>query len=140
MLPTDVQRLSACDEHLDIRTGRQHLGDVRSGRNYLFEIIQEQQDVSASKVPLETLQRGAIRVIEHAQCPGDGIHDERRIAHGCEIHEHCAIVKLRSNPGGQLDCKPCLADTWGTRDCDEPDVTVQNEVLSRLQVLLATDQ
>ena len=106
----------------------------------MFEIVQEQQDVSVSKVSPKTLQRWAIRVIEHAQCLGDCIQDEPRIVHGCKIYEHCAVVKLRSDARGQLDCEPCLADTWGTRDCDQPHVTAQNEILRRLQVLFATDQ
>lgn len=95
------------------------------------KLSRSSKDVSVSKVPLETLQRWAPRVIEHAQRMSDWIQDEPWIAHGRKIYEHCAVIKLRSNAGGQLDCEPCLAHPRRTRDCDEPHVAAQNEVLRR---------
>ena len=76
MLPTDVQRLSTGDEHLDVRTGRQQIGYVRSGRNNVFQVVQEKQEVSVSEESLEALQRRAIGMVDHAQRLGDRIQDE----------------------------------------------------------------
>jgi len=54
-------------KHLDVRTGRQQIGDAQGDRNDPLEIVQEQQDVSVSKVPLAHCNGGRIRVIAAAR-------------------------------------------------------------------------
>ena len=116
MLPTDVQRLSAGDEHFDVRTGCQQIGHVPSGCNNVFQVVQEKQQVSVSQMSLEALQRRLIRVVDHAERLGDRIQDETRIAHGSQIYKHHAIIKFGSNGGGQLDRESCLTHTRRTND------------------------
>src|SRR3990170_2986423 len=140
MLPTDVQRLPAGDEELDVGTGRQQIGHVRSGYNNVFQVVQEKQEVSVSEESLEAFQRREIGMVDHAQRLGDRIQDETWIAHGGQIHEYQAIVKFRGNGGGQLHREPCLADPWRTRDGDKPHVAAQDKRLRHLQVPLATHQ
>jgi hypothetical protein len=135
-----VQRLATGDEHFDVRTDRQQISHVRSGCDHVFQVVQEKQEVSVCEVSLEALQRRAIRMVDYAQRPGDRIQDETRIADGGQIYEYYAIVKFRSNGGGQLDRKPSLAHTWRTRDGDKPHVPAQDKGLRHLQVLVATDQ
>jgi hypothetical protein len=102
-LPLHAQQLSAGDKERQLRAGAQQLGQLRCSRDYLLQVVDQQQhparpDVRRQPVPCTDRLR-------------DGLDDQLRIAQRRQRHPEDAVREARQLPRRKLDRESRLACT-----------------------------
>jgi hypothetical protein len=69
------------------------LVDVRSCREYVFEVVEDEEHVTAGEVGFQGLQQATTRSFLHPQSFRDGGDDQMRIHNRSEGHEIDAVGK-----------------------------------------------
>ena len=99
----DVQRLSARDEHSQVRTGGDEFGDVDGGVDNLLEVVERDQHAGVAD--------RCGRLGRRSECLRDRRADEPRVAERVQRHPADAAREIRRRqppprPGPDVSCRP----------------------------------
>ena len=109
LLARDLERHATRRE--DRETGRtvEQLPHDRCGLDHLLHVVQHQQQPTIPEMPLERLGRVLPRLTSDLERRGDLGQYHRRVGHGAQVHEECAVGEPIQDLRGHLDRQPGLA-------------------------------
>jgi hypothetical protein len=111
-LGTEVERLTARDDHAQARAALNEPPHLLAGLGNLLEVVQHEDGAFPGD-----LVDGVCR---RTNGGGDGRLDERRIAQRRKVDEPDAVECIRCDLFGDLHCEPGLAHAARAGDRDEP--------------------
>ena len=117
-LALEVQDGAAGDEHVELRSRAEQLGDERRRTGHLLEVVEHQQHGLVTQVILERLQQRAVRRLADPQGGSDGRRHQALVGDGSQLDEEDAIGVLTQAFGGHLQRQSGLAGATraGERD------------------------
>jgi hypothetical protein len=136
VLPSDAERLPACDEDRRSRRSGEQLGHVRSCLHHVFERVENEQDGSAGKMFGDGVDRRELGAGD-PDGEGDLADDLGRVGRGAELDERRFVAGARL---GGLQSQPCLPDPSRPRQRQEPDLGALQRGHDDVELALAPDQ
>ena len=127
-----MQRLAARDEHGQLRTGGDRLGDAASRLEQMLEVVEHEQQ---PLVP-DSRRQGVLRT----EGLGGGGLDEPRICERGERHPPDTVVVVVCGGSGPLQREPGLAASAGPGQRDQPDVGMPEQLGQLLELAGPADE
>jgi len=102
LLHAQTQWRPAGDERLQTRAARQQVSHERSRRRKVFEVVEEQEELSGRQEGAYLLDHQPIHLLAQAQALRDDFWEERGVAQLGESHERDSIEKIAREIVGKL--------------------------------------
>jgi hypothetical protein len=135
VLPLEVKRLSARHAQRDSRTTCQEFAQLRSGRQHVLIVVQDQEGLVITQILPKPFQKGRILSVPDTVGPGKRRQHLVRIADRGEVDEGDAIGKGLYHLVSSLKSAAGLFDASRTNQGEEADVLTERQLTDRLNLL-----
>jgi hypothetical protein len=139
-LPAQTQRLSTRRQDAYARARVEQLGQLCTGCQHLFAVVQNQQYPTLAK-RAEQPGEGRLGAFMHEPAgSSDGVHHPVRVANGAQVSKVHTIGVFGLDGRCNGECQPRLADTTWTGQCQQPRRVLEQHSARVADLLRATDQ
>ena len=139
MLPAQAQRRTTGGQDLQVRADGQQVGHLVGGRQDVFEVVEDEQDVAIEQDAFQAVQQRLVTPLADTKRLGDGGADERGVLETCQIDEEHTVGEDVQQRLGHRQRQTRLARAGWPGERHQAHVVAQQHLAGKLQLTSSTN-
>jgi hypothetical protein len=135
-----VEGRTARHQDLQASASPEQLAHERRGREHLFEIVEQQNELLVAQVVLEAIDQRSAALGAESERLGDRGRNQGRVVDRCQCDEADSVLEAIAQLGGDLQAETGLAGAARAGQRQQADIRVEQQLLRHGDFPVAPDE